>query len=258
MMKVVPKIMTLLELFAPGEELGFAEITARTGLSRSNASHLLQSLCAEEILVRTGYGKYRRGGRLIGLCAGGNPWHGLLERAGRCANNLVRELDALAVVGMRSGDRRLTVVKRRPAHREFPDPPPADWYHTANGRILLAYAPREVRQEVVRRHGLPDRHVWRGAQSLPKLERALAAIRERGFVVMDPDTPTVKIGVPVRDASGEPLLSLAAALATPRNAPEAMLELVRYQAAVLEEELRVGGIRVADLAAKGLFQPVHP
>lgn len=255
MIKVVPKLMALLELFAPGDELGFSEITARAGLSRSCASHLLQALCAEEILVRTGYGKYRRGGRLTGLCAGGNPWQGLLERAGRAADSLVRGLDALAVVGMRDADRRLTVVKRRPARREFPDPPPADWYHTANGRVLLAFAPREVVEAVVRRHGPPARRAWREAVSLPKLVRELAVIREQGFVLMDAEGPVAKLGVPVRDASGDPCLSLAAAYAPDGRPAEAALEHVRYQASVLEEELRVGGIRVADLAAKGLFQP---
>jgi len=72
---------------------------------------------------------------------------------------------------------------------------------------------------------------------------------------MDAEGPVAKLGVPVRDASGEPCLSLAAAYAPDGRPAETELEHVRYQASVLEEELRVGGIRVADLAAKGLFQP---
>lgn len=114
MIKIMPKVIMLLELFADGKEFSVKEVIAHTGLNQSNVSHLLKSLCEENMLERIEYGKYRRGGRLIRLCLGNNPWQELLSKAERCADNLMTWLDELAVIGLRDQDRRLTIVKRRP------------------------------------------------------------------------------------------------------------------------------------------------
>ena len=68
MIKIMPKIITLLELFASGGDFAFSEIVVRTGLTRSNVSHLLQSMCECGMLKKEEYGKYRRGERLLRLC----------------------------------------------------------------------------------------------------------------------------------------------------------------------------------------------
>ena len=99
MIKIMPKIITLLELFASGGEYSFSEITAKTGLTRSNVSHLLQALCEEQMLEKVQYGKYRRGSRLTRLGLSVNPWKELIDKAGRCADNLMLWLNELAVVG---------------------------------------------------------------------------------------------------------------------------------------------------------------
>ena len=59
-MKVVHKILQLLELFADGKEYSFTAVIEMTGLSRSNASHLLSALVEEGVLSRSGRGIYRR------------------------------------------------------------------------------------------------------------------------------------------------------------------------------------------------------
>lgn len=253
MIKIMPKIIAIQELFASGREFSFTEIIEQTGLTRSNVSHLLQSFCEEKVLEKTGYGKYRRGERLLRLCLSSNPWQELIDRAERCANNLMLWLNELAVVGMRDQTRRLTIVKCRPMKNlqieQEGKSYPADWYNTANGRILLAYAPSGVVMQTVRRYGLPDRKVWREAMSLPKLERELAKIREQGYVAMDVDEIIRAVGVPVRDASGEPLLSLATAFPvfSCRKKEAEIIDYMLDAAAVLEEELKIGGIRVTDL-----------
>ena len=255
--KMMGKVITLLELFASGEVYSFSEVAVRTGLTRSNASHLLSSLCGENVLEKTGYGRYRRGERLTRLCMSSNPWEALIEKASRCADNLVQWMNELAVVGMRDEDRRLTLVKRRPEKNLQVEPEggksyPADWYGTANGRILLAYAPGEILRRVVRRCGLPDRKIWRGAETLPKLERELEQIRGQGYVAVRVDEVIRAVGVPVRDASGEAVLSLSTAFPVfcCRREDREIVDRMRSLASVLEEELAVGGIRVADLKQK--------
>ena len=262
MIKVIPKIIGILEMFAGGQEFSFKEILLKTGLPRSNASHLLASLCDGQVLEKVGYGKYRRGERLTRLCVGGNPWQPLISKAERCADNLVLWLNELAVVAMRDGTQRLTLVKRKPVknlqvEQETGRLYKADWYSSANGRILLAYAPDKVVDQIVRTYSLPERGVWHEAASLPKLKTELARIRERGHVEMDVDEVVRALAVPVRDASGTPLLSLATAFpvfSCRKTEPEIIAHL-HSLAGTLEKELVIGGICVEDLKSNGGRSP---
>lgn len=254
MIKIMPKVIMLLELFADGKEFSVKEVIAHTGLNQSNVSHLLKSLCEEKVLERIEYGKYRRGERLIRLCTGNNPWQELLSKAERCAENLMAWLNELTVIGMRDQDRRLTIIKRRPVKKLQVDLDsartyPANWYETANGRILLAYAPKETIRKIVMRCGLPERKVWREATSLPKLKQELARIREQGFVAMDVDNVIRALGVPVRDASGEFLMSLSTAypVFSCRKKEDEIIRYMQNLASTLEEELRIRGIRIMEL-----------
>ena len=255
MIKIVPKIITILELFSDGREYSFTEIVVRTGLTRSNVSHLLQSLCEEHLLVKSSYGRYHRGERLILLCMGNNPWQLLLTMAERCADNLMHVLNEQTVVGVRIRSQRITLVKRRPEKMLQVDEQSngkhylADWYSTANGRILLAYAPRDVLEEIVRRNGLPDSKVWKEAVTLPRLEKELARIRSGGAVILQVDEQIKAIGIALRDASGEYLLSLATAFPV-FSCPltdSRILEQLRLAASDLEKEIRIHNLRIADL-----------
>lgn len=256
MIKIVPKIMTLLELFASGEEIGFSEVQRRTGLTKSNVSHLLSALCENGVLFRSGYGSYRRGERLTRLCNGDNLWRELNIMAERCADNLVGWFNELAVVGLRFQGRRLTLVKRKPVknlqveqenerHYHYQ----ADWYGTANGRILLAFAPGKIVSDVVRHCGLPSRKTWNAAVTLPKLMRELKQIREQGYVVMKVDDDIKAIGVPARDASREAVLSIATAFPvfSCRKTDAEIIERLQYEAESFEKEMAIRGITVADL-----------
>ena len=164
-------------------------------------------------------------------------------------------LNEQTVVGLRIRSRRLTLVKRRPRKMlqvdEFGNGKHylADWYSTANGRILLAYAPRDVLEETVRRHGLPDRKVWKEAVTLPKLEKELARIRAHGVVILPVDEQIKAIGIALRDASGEYLLSLATAFPvfSCRMTDRQIIEQLRLAASDLEKEIRIRNIRIADL-----------
>ena len=255
MIKVVPKIMTLLELFASGEELSFSEISKRARLTRSNASHLLSALCDVGVLSRPEYGVYRRGERLIRLCVGDNPWRELLIMAERCADNIVTRLNELTVVGLRFQGRRLTLIKRRPiknlqVEQENERYHQADWYGTANGRVLLAFAPEPVVAEIVRHCGLPSRDIWSTALTYPKLLSELRIIREQRFVVMAVDDEIKAIGVPVVDASGDAAFCVATAFPvfSCRHNDEEIIELLTHEAGTFEREMSIRGLCVADLS----------
>lgn len=254
MIKIIPKIMNLMELFASGDEISFSEIREQTGLTKSNVSHLLSALCENGILVRTGYGRYRRGERLIRLCNGDNLWRELCIMAERCADNMVGWFNELTVVGLRFQGHRLTLVKRKPiknlqVEHESERHYQADWYGTANGRILLAFAPGKIVSDVVRHCGLPSRKNWSAAVTLPKLMRELKQIRDQGYVMMKVDDDIKAIGVPARDASGEAVLSIATAFPvfSCRKTDAEIVERLKYESDSFGKEMAIKGITVTEL-----------
>ncbi|MBO5792873.1 MAG: helix-turn-helix domain-containing protein [Lentisphaeria bacterium] len=253
MIKVVPKILQLLELFADGREYTFSAVISATSLSRSNASHLLDSLVEEKILVRTARGVYRRGERLLRL-SGSDPFAGFRRIARNGALLLMDQLDELAVVAVRRGIFRTTVEKLQPPRllqvAENPSPGyPADWYGTGNGRVLLAFAPRETVVEIVRHCGLPSGKIWKEAVTLPKLERELERIRENNFCTMTLDNEIRVAAVPVPDAEGVKAAALSTAFPLFRRhiSEETLLEKLRHVSACMEKEFQSAGIRFSDL-----------
>lgn len=257
MVKVIPKIINLFELFASGEEYSFSEIAQKSNLTRSNLSHLLHTLCEERILEKVSYGHYRRGIRLTKLCMSTNPWEELLSKVSSCADNLMLWMNELAVVGMRDRNMRLTLVKKLPQRinqelDNFNKSYVADWFSTANGRVLLAHAPNDVVLQVLRRWGVPERKVWPEAATLPKLEKELEVIRNQGFVKLQVDEFFCALGVPVRDASGEAVLSLAtvSSNSTCTKSGEEIVHHMQSLASVLENELKISNLQVIDLKDK--------
>ena len=68
-MKVLPKLVKVLELFSNGDTLAFAEIVERTRLSRSNVAHILSALCDNQLLAKSSFGHYCMGLNFMSLPA---------------------------------------------------------------------------------------------------------------------------------------------------------------------------------------------
>ena len=80
-------------------------------------------------------------------------------------------------------------------------------------------------------------------------EKELARIRSRGMVILQVDEEIKAIGIALRDASGEYLLSLATAFPvfSCRMSDAQNEGQLRFAAAELEKEIRIRNIRIADL-----------
>lgn len=257
MIKVVPKIIMLMELFSDGSEYSFGDVTRHSGLTSSNVSHLLNSLCESGVLTRTGHGYYRRGERLIRWCGGNDRFVLLKTIATRCADNVVGWINELGVVGLRHNGQRLTLIKRKPEKSLQVDPHqrrlyPADWYCTACGRILLAYADKEEVASVVRRCGLPEKKIWPQAITMPKLLSELDKIRRDGHVIFQIDEEVKVIGVPAIDAAGVKALSVSTALPvfSRHLSDNEIIEKLNYAAEIMSSELKLHNITVAELDIK--------
>lgn len=255
MVKVVAKIVLILQLMAEHGSMRFAELLIATGLGRSNLSHLLKSLCDIRLLTHCGHGSYGSGEGLNTLLPSFDKKRILFQIVNRCASNLMHELDELVVVSMRHCGERLTLCKERPLLKSHQvngsgeQYARACWYNTASGRILLAFQSDDSIKKIVESTGLPAGHEWSEVSSIDKLMQAIARIRQERAVILQVDEYVSAIGIPCADASGEECLCLSTAfLKVYRKFTDVeMIERLRHHADVMRREISFNDIAISKL-----------
>ena len=253
-MKVLPKIVKVLELFSNGDTLGFAEIVERTQLTRSNAAHILGALCDNQLLKRSSFGHYSMGKKLYELTGGTYRQNILNMLVQRCADRIASELGELGVVAACWKNQRLTLAKVQPksavqlsiADHWFEK---SGWYRLSSGRLLLALQSDDVINAVVESVGLPSPAEWPEAFTKDKLLNQLAIIRQNRFVaVMRENSHLTSLAVPVKDAAGHDSLCLGTVYITGRHAEDKIRQDISKIADELHEQLCFHNISIQDIS----------
>jgi DNA-binding IclR family transcriptional regulator len=252
MIKVIPKIVSVLELIAKNGEMGFTDLTNASGLSRSNMSHLLKSLCESELLVKKGHGLYGIGDKIYDLCPFSDKKTILNHIVTRCAGNVMLALNELAVISMRYKGQCLTLAKLQPAknHQIINTDGhynTINWYNTASGRVLLAFQQDDEIERIVEKHGLPNKHDWPAASTFEKLMKQVAEIRERRAVCMEGDNYVAAVGVPIADASGENAFCLSVAFLKMFHSYQKTIDLLNHYGEIMRQEIKFNRITVSKL-----------
>jgi len=192
---------------APGA-VTFTELAAATGLAKSTTSRLLLALERNGLVRRDDAGRFRpgeifvrfawRGGAEAGLTEVAQPY---LERLGRDTGETVNlgvggdgvveqiaQVDSVYVIGATNWLGRAV-----PLHC------------TAIGKVLLAYGAAKLR---------PGRLEWRTEQTITSraaLEAELAAVRQRGYAVIDGELEPglVAVAAPVYRDGGAVVAALS-------------------------------------------------
>ena len=254
-MKVLPKLIQVLELFASGDTLSFAQIVERTGLSRSNAAHIVKALCDNDLLARTGFGQYCMGTGIFRLTGGDFRQNLLYMLAQRGADRIASELDELGVVVACWRKQRITLAKVKPegmvqlsiADRWFEK---SGWYRLSSGRLLLALQSDQLIDEIISDIGLPSAAEWPEAITREKLQQEIQLIREkRCAVVMRENRRLTSVAVPVQDASGNDSLCISTVYITGRHQLDdvQILEHLRRIAGELHSQICFHHISVKDI-----------
>ena len=76
-----------------------------------------------------------------------------------------------------------------------------DLYYWASGRIVMAWQPDCVIQNIIAKRGFPSGEDWRGVKTIPDLIEKLKSIRENGFAERR-SRFQLSLAVPVFDAQG--------------------------------------------------------
>ena len=198
---VTSRVLALLGAFdARHRELSLSDLARRSGVPLATAHRLVAELAEWGALNRTEEGKYVVGRRLwdIGLLAPvarelrevAIPFlHDLYGATLETVHLAVREDDHVLYLETLSGTRSVPVVStvgsRLPMHA------------TGVGKVLLAYAPDDVRQRVL---GAPlQRFLPRTITSPAILARQLDRVRADGYAVTDEEMTqgARSVGVPI-------------------------------------------------------------
>lgn len=209
MARLTPAVMRaldILELFVDGARLSGAEIMRRTGLPRTSAFELVNTLAARGYLERDELGGYTLGARTLAL---GNAYaarYDLVGEAGHCARRVAHQTGETCSVAILEGDEVFylakvegrevmalisSVGKRAPANA------------TGLGKALLAgLTPDQV--DALWPDGVLPALTEHTITTLPALQAELEATRSRGYALEREESgPGVAcVAAPIFDVAG--------------------------------------------------------
>jgi DNA-binding IclR family transcriptional regulator len=202
-MTVIAKVGVILEAFTADDRgVGFAELQRRTGLAKATLHRLAGELVEARLLTRVD-GRFHLSGHLFALGMRASVERGLLEVATPFLEDLYERTHETVHLGLREGTEVVYVAKMG-GHRQARAPSRLGGrmplHATAIGKALLAFAPDEVRAEVL---GAPlARLAPRTVTSALILRRQLDEAVETGVTYEAEESAVglVCVGAPVLDS----------------------------------------------------------
>ena len=202
---------------ASDDGLTAPEIAEIVGLTRATAYHLVHTLVGEGFLIASAHRRFRLGFRVGTLVDGFErqvvpadmvPFaRSLATRTGETAYVAVRREAGLATVCSVPGAHAVSVLRSRLG-------PINDAHARASGKLLLALAPAEIREEYLAEHSLvactPKTIIDRAA-----LDAAMEEIRDRGYAI-DREESTLGVSCLSVSLADESIIALSLSAPTDR------------------------------------------
>lgn len=240
---VVSDTIRVLETFLDGRsELGLAEVTRASGLSKNKAFRILSTLERHRLVERHDGASYQLGVRLLEFGQRVQDQLDLLKASRTVLDRLVEETQESIFLGVIDGREALCVDMRESPHsvRLFARVGRrAPLYAGGVPKVLLAFLPdeerrtflRDVHPEPITPYTITDR---------PKLERLLQDIRTRGYLVTsdDLDVGAHSIAAPIRDHQGRVVAAISVAGPSNRFTAE---RIERYVELIIEGTQEISG-----------------
>jgi DNA-binding IclR family transcriptional regulator len=180
----VAKALTILNCFSASEpELSLKALSEKTGLYKSRIMRLCGTLSAQGFLVKTPQSTYELGPRVMILGKIYEKTHDLFNLAGPVLEELVSITGESAAIFMREGMNRFCVIQRiGPASLRYSvsEGEPLPLYAGAPGKVLLAWAPEDVKRQFLARKDL-KKFTSRTNTDMEDLERELEAVHRKGY-----------------------------------------------------------------------------
>jgi DNA-binding IclR family transcriptional regulator len=224
------RLLAVLDAFGPrNRALSLSEISRRSGLSLSTAHRLVHELVSWGALERDPNGSYSIGVRLLELAALAPRGLDLREAAFPVLDELHHRTRGNAHLGVRDGLEVVYVEAIRacathPTSGKIGDRWPL--HATGTGLVLLAFAARELQEEVLRR---PLAKFTPLTITDPaELRRKLAQVRQSGYAVAigQITLPDLVVAVPVHDPFGDLAAAISIVVETTRARPQVLARML--------------------------------
>jgi DNA-binding IclR family transcriptional regulator len=234
---VLGKAVAILRSFTPEDQvLTLAELVRRTGLPKASAHRIAADLVGHQLLDRVP-GGYRLSGGLFELGMRASAERTLLELAMPFLQDLYERTHETVHLGVTDGHAVVYVAKIG-GHRQAPAPSRVGGrmplHCTAIGKVLLAHAGPEVRQEVLA--GPLERRTPHTIVAPGLLRRQLDAVLDNGVAFeREESTPGLLcVASPVLDVDGRTALAgISVTGPVGRYRPESHATAVRAAAQAL-------------------------
>ncbi|MFJ4771114.1 IclR family transcriptional regulator [Streptomyces uncialis] len=218
-----------------------AGLTRRTGMPRSTALRLARQLTDVGALERLDDGRFVVGLRLLEIASLAPRGHGLRAVAMPFMEDLFHVTGQHVLLAVRDKHEAL-LVERLSAH----DAVPVRFRiggrmaltTTGVGLVLLAHAPAEVQERVLR--DFTPGETGDSIHTAEDLRRSLAEIRRGDYAVArrsDPKAPRTTVAAPVRSGEGV-VAALSVVAPSPEFDPAAYVPAVRATARAISRQLK--------------------
>lgn len=221
-LKTVERTTRIIEALETLDGAGVTELADHLGMSKSSAYHYLTTLRQEEFVVKKGdqyelglqlllSGEYVRNRNLL-YRYGREEVEELAESTGEYANLFTEEHGkGINLYKVRGSDAVGSGYQTEKLQR------PDQLHCTATGKAILAFLPEDERENILDRHGLPERTA-NTITDRDELLEELTTVRDRGYAYNDEEEVEGlrAVGAPVIDRDDNVLGSLSVAGPTSR------------------------------------------
>jgi len=250
----VDRAIQILQFLTEVPELSTSEIARRLGVHRSTASRLLATLEYRDVVEQVSErGAYRLGLGVLRMAYpvstrfdlardGQAICDALADTTQETTNIAILDQDHAVTITQSTGQQMVGVAGQYVGQR-------VPLHATSTGKLLLAYAPDEVWQQLVSQP--LERYTEATQQDVTQLAEELRSIRKRGWssAVGEWEEGINALAVPVWDATGQ-LVAVVSVTAPAFRMPEEQFDefLNHLETAAKDFEVRLGFSRVVPTA----------
>ncbi len=219
------RVVAILDLFAgmrfrgdlPAGQasLGVTDVSRQLQLPKGTVSRYLSRMEEVGILQRLPDRRYVLGNRVYDWGQAAAPGQDVRPWVRPVMEALVREYGERASLMVRDEDEAICIDQvdgRHPIRLSAMRGRRLSLYAGASPRVLLAFAPEEMREDYIARCVF-TRHASGTITDADRLRTALAEIQQRGYAVSESelDEGVVSLSVPIRNASGRVVAAMSSA-----------------------------------------------
>lgn len=215
----IQRALDILNLFKYNEKLSFTEINRQLGFNKSTLYRVLSVLQDNRFLARDQDGAYRLGFNVYVLGRSASEEYVLKNIALPHMRGLVARTDMTVHLGVLEGSEVVIIEKAEPnkSLRMFSRVGASVPVHcTGQGKLLLAFAPRQRAERIIAQHGL-RRFTPNTMTTADELFQDLDRIRDLGYAVdnSEHERNIFCLAVPVPDHRGRIISALSITGTTP-------------------------------------------